>query len=467
MTAAQTAATAPSGRLYAAVWRWHFYAGLIVAPFFLIAALSGLVMTLKTPVEAAAYGGRLYVAPGGSVVSPEAQMAAVLAVYPHAEILTYIPPKAANRSAQFIVSEHAMDRDHGAGHAGGGGLAVFVDPYTGAVLGALDPAKTLYAYAKALHGTLFLGTFGDHLIEVAAGFGVLMIVTGLFLWAPRNGQQVKDAVTPRLNKPNRTGWRSLHGPVGFWIAPVLLFFLLSGLAWTPVWGGKFVQAWSSFPAARFAAPVSAQTHGSMNHDSRNATPWALEKTPMPQSGAMDHAAHGAAAPDLSSIVAMAREQGFTGFRVNLPKGEAGAWTVMAATISGDISNPLKDRTLHVDRHSGAVIADVGFADYSPMGKAMAAGVPLHQGDLGAWNIALNVFFCLTVIAMVVSGLAMWWLRRPKTGFRLAPPPAEGRAWRMAAAVMLAASLLFPLTAAALVAVIAADYLATGGWKPRV
>lgn len=466
MSAAHPPAAAQSGRLYAAVWRWHFYAGLIVAPFFLIAALSGIVMTLKTPVEAVAYGDRLYVEPQETPVSPDAQLAAVEAAYPHADILTYIPPKAANRSAQFIVSSHAMDGGHGGGHGAGEGLSVYVDPYTGEVLGALDPAKTLYAYAKTMHGTLFLGAFGDHLIEIAAGFGVLMIVTGLFLWAPRKGQSFIRAATPQLEKPTRTGWRSLHGPVGFWIAPALLFFLLSGLAWTPVWGGKFVQAWSSFPAARFAAPVSEETHGSMNHDSRNAVPWALEQTPMPQSGANDQGAHGAAAPDLTFIVAMAREKGFTGFRVNLPKGEAGAWTVMAATISGDIANPLKDRTLHVDRHSGAVIADVGFAEYSPMGKAMAAGVPLHQGDLGAWNIALNVFFCLTVIAMVVSGLAMWWLRRPNKGFRLAPPPAEGRAWRKAAAAMFVVSMLFPLTAAALVAVVAADFFATGGWKAR-
>jgi len=138
--------------------------------------------------------------------------------------------------------------------------------------------------------------------------------------------------------------------------------------------------------------------------------------------------------------------------------------VMAATLSGDISAPRLDRTMHIDAQSGAVIADIGFADYSLMGKAMAAGVPLHQGGLGAWNIAINVAFCLGVVAMVVSGLAMWWLRWPKKGFRLSPPPAEGRAWRTAAVVMLAVSLMFPLTAAALIVVIAADFFATGGLR---
>jgi uncharacterized iron-regulated membrane protein len=33
--------------LHAAVWRWHFYAGLYVAPFLIILACTGLVMLAR------------------------------------------------------------------------------------------------------------------------------------------------------------------------------------------------------------------------------------------------------------------------------------------------------------------------------------------------------------------------------------------------------------------------------------
>lgn len=236
--------TEQRGPLYAAVWRWHFYAGLFVAPFFLIAALSGIVMALKTPIEALAYGDRLYVTEQGATLNPSEQMASVLRAYPHADILTYIPPKTPANSAQFLVAAHSGHDQggHEADHSGGGVTTIFVNPYSGAVLGSLDPSKTLYSYAKMLHGTLFLGPFGDYLIEAAAGFGILMIVTGLFLWTPRRGQSLASAVTPRLKQKNRTGWRVLHGAVGFWVSFAMLFFLVSGLAWTPFWGGKLVQA---------------------------------------------------------------------------------------------------------------------------------------------------------------------------------------------------------------------------------
>ena len=120
------------GRFYAAVWRWHFYAGLIVAPFFLIAALSGVVMTLKTPVEALAYGGRLYVEPQGEMIAPAAQMEKLKVLHPQTEVLTYIPPAAPDRSSQFLVAYE------GGGHGGHGPVAtttIFVNPYTGAAGG--------------------------------------------------------------------------------------------------------------------------------------------------------------------------------------------------------------------------------------------------------------------------------------------------------------------------------------------
>ena len=51
-------------RFYCAAWRWHFYAGLYVAPFLVMAAITGLVM-----MYVAAFDGRdgekISIVPGG------------------------------------------------------------------------------------------------------------------------------------------------------------------------------------------------------------------------------------------------------------------------------------------------------------------------------------------------------------------------------------------------------------------
>jgi len=95
----------------------------------------------------------------------------------------------------------------------------------------------------------------------------------------------RAALLPTLSRGRGRGlWKSLHGVVGFWVSLFLVAFLISGLAWAGIWGGKMVQAWSQFPAEKWDnVPLSDATHASMDHD-RREVPWVLEQTPMPASG---------------------------------------------------------------------------------------------------------------------------------------------------------------------------------------
>ncbi|WP_333782925.1 PepSY domain-containing protein [Nitratireductor aquibiodomus] len=136
-------------------------------------------------------------------------------------------------------------------------------------------------------------------------------------------------------------------------------------------------------------------------------------------------------------------------------------------MSNDSTDPASDRTVHIDQYTGNILADVGFADYSPAGKAMAVGIAFHEGDMGLWNLVLNTVFCLSVIFLSVSGLVMWWMRRPSRALRLAAPPLPANLplWKGAVAVMLLVSLLFPLVGITLLALLAFDLLVIQRVKP--
>jgi uncharacterized iron-regulated membrane protein len=449
-------------RFHLAVWRWHFYAGVGVLPFVFVLALSGLAMLAAEPLDRHLQADLLTVAPRGAPLRAAEQAAAVAAAYPHAELVTFRAASAPDESAQVeIVPAHGA-ASHDA-HGGASAVTVFVDPYAGTILGELAAGDRLYDWAKRVHGTLLLGTFGDYVIEIAAGLAVLLIATGLYLWWPREGRPLPAALLPQAGIAGRRRWRDLHAAAGAWVAPLLLLFLVSGLAWTPFWGGTLVQAWSSLPGEQFAAPLAPTTHASLDHGAHAAVPWAVEQTPLPASGSTS-GAPGIALADrpigLDDVIGYARGVGFAEFRVHWPSGEAGVWTIAATTIGGDTRALDGDRIVHLDRHTGNVLADIRFADYSPMGKLMAAGVPLHQADTGVVNLAVNVLFCLAVLGMVVAACAAWWARRPAGARRLVPPPLprDARAWRTAVVLMLALSLAFPLAAATIAAVLAADLL---------
>lgn len=168
--------------------------------------------------------------------------------------------------------------------------------------------------------------------------------TGLYVWWPREGGLAR-ALLPRLGARGRALWKSLHATIGISTSVLLVFFLISGLSWAGIWGGKMVKAWSTLPAEKWDhVPLSDKAHASMNHGPKEV-PWALEQTPMPASGS--HAGYGGieGPVDLDRIDALAREIGFQGrYQLNLPQDDTGVWTLSRDSMSTDSTSPVADRT---------------------------------------------------------------------------------------------------------------------------
>ena len=437
-------------RLYFAVWRWHFYAGLYVIPFLVMLAVTGLIILWVTAISPE-YGDRMVVTPGTALTVTE-QEAAVLAAVP-GTVDKYVAPIDAAKPALFRVQTE------------GGAVMVALDPYSGAVIHQRPEAGTWNDWATKLHGTLLLKGegewWGDLLIEIAASLGVLLVVSGLWMAWPRGGEGFSAMFVPNLAGKGRAFWKSTHRSVGSWIGIVLFFFLISGLSWAGIWGGKFVQPWNTFPAEKWGAPLSDQTHASQNHTGVKEVPWTLELTPLPESGStvgVEILPPGTPV-ELETVVALARAIGFDGrVQVTKPADETGVWTLSRDSMSYDSKDPTSDRTVHIDQYTGKVLADVRYADYPVGGKAMAVGIALREGQMGLWNIALNLAFCLAVIFLCLGSVVMWWVRRPAKALRLAAPPLPTEVpvsgWMVL--VLLVLSLAIPVLGLTLLAVLALD-----------
>jgi uncharacterized iron-regulated membrane protein len=443
----QDASSADAQSFYVTAWRWHFYAALYVLPFLIMLAVTGLIM-LWISAFSELNGERALVVPSGAPMAVSALQAAAEAAVPDGTASQYIEPLAADRVAVFKVD------------AGEVSTTVLVDPYSGAVVQTFLWRAGWYDFATDIHGSLLIGDLGDRLIEIAASLGLVLVATGLYLHWPR-GQGWQTALVPKLSARGRSLWKSLHGVVGFWMSAVLIVFLVSGLSWAGIWGGKFVQAWSTFPAEKWDnVPLSDEVHAKMNHGAAKEVPWALEQTPMPESGSLAGKVAVQGPVTIDGAVAFARSLGFEGrFQLNLPGDDKGVWTVSHDSMSNDGHDPTADRTLHIDRYTGNVLADVRFADYSAYAKMMAVGIAFHEGDLGVWNLVLNTVFCLSMIFLPVSGLVMWWKRTPENAARLAAPPKprDMPLWKGALVIVVALGLMFPMAGAAMLAVVVLDW----------
>jgi len=440
-----------NSRFYAITWRWHFYAGLYVVPFLIMLASTGLVMLFFTGFQSR-LGGLVYVAPQGNVQSLGVQASAVLQEFPGGILKEYIAPKVSDLASWFVIEHHdRMD-------------VVAVNPYTATVIKTVDAEHTLYAWAAKIHASLLLGGRGEHFIELAAGLGMVMLTTGLYLFWPRGSLTWRALLWPQWDAGRRKGWKSVHRSVGFWISGLLFLFLLTGMSWTSIWGGKLVQPLSTFPIVKSdKIPQSDSTHASLNAGDLREVPWGLELALLPASGS------GAGSPgvavgravNLDGVADLAQRLGIQGqYHINVPQSATGVYTISSDTMSGDLENPFLERTVHIDRYTGRILADVAYADYSWPAKAMTVGVALHQGVIGLWSVFLNLLLCIAVLTLCVSGITMWWLRRPKGAWRLNAPirPTSAPLWKGGALVMLITAVLFPLAGGTLFAVLVLDWL---------
>ncbi|WP_225776060.1 PepSY-associated TM helix domain-containing protein [Pseudomonas sp. Marseille-Q5115] len=436
---------------YNLAWRWHFYAGLLVAPVMILLAITGIIYLFKPQLDPLMYPHLLQVEVQEKALSADAQLARVQETYPGAIVDQYLPPATPDSSAQFVLQVN------------GATLDLFINPYTGQVLGTQHGLYNLQAIARALHGELMVGKVGDAVVELAAGWGIVLVVSGLYLWWPR-GNGAAGALWPRLRSRGRIFWRDLHAVVGFWGSLGLLFMLLTGMTWTGIWGKQYAELWNRFPTGMFSeVPLSDVKARTLNDAARQTVPWALETTPMPVSGGAhaEHMGHagansGPAAPQvgLQGVVETAERAGVhPGYSITLPKTGTGVYTV--AVFADD---PRNDATLHIDQYTGQVLVDVRYAQYGLLARATELAVMLHEGKMfGLANQLIVLVVCLMVLLGSVSGLVMWWKRRPAKGLGV-PPLRHGLPlWKTAVVVMIALGLAFPLVGASLLAVAVLEY----------
>lgn len=455
-------ASSPSSRAYCAIWRWHFYAGLIVAPFLLILSVTGAIYLFNDEINDAFSPGLRFVAPHSVAQPPSRLVDAALHAHPGKATRIDLPATPDRSAVVFVTPPH------------GDPVRVAVDPGTGRVLGAFVYTRTIVGLADTLHGSLMLGSWGAIVMELAACWALVLIATGLYLWWPRGGRGLAGVLYLRRSASGRPFWRDLHATTGAWMIGLIAFLLLTGLPWAEV-QGPLLQTVTArlgigYPDSHstYHAPVSTPMKVALGE-----SPWTMEGAPMPASvltpDRAGHAGHDipdgpidrAAVFGLDRIAAtLARDYGLAGgYRLFPPAGATGVYTAYTYP-----DRPQGQRSLYFDRYTGKLIRQVSYADYGPAAKAIELGVQLHMGNyFGLANQMVMLLICIAIVMLVVSGVVMWWKRRPSG--RLAPPPRVANApVRGAIAILIVASILFPVLGASVVAIWAIDRLAVrGGW----
>lgn len=454
---------ATSSALYRAVWRWHFYAGLICLPFLAMMAITGGLYLFSSEIDDVVYRDWLIVPPRSQAALPaQAVVDKALAAVP-GTATRFVPPSGTERSAEVGVRS-----------ASGESMSVYVDPYEGRVLGRVADDGKLMNVIKHIHSLAIAGTVANHWIEIVAGWAIVLVVTGTYLWWPRG--RSGGVVTVRGTPARRIWWRDLHAVTGAFAGVVILFLAVTGMPWSAFWGdqfGRLTNAWGiGLPeylwdkVPQSTTPMSAQ----------GTVPWTLNQAPVPLShhpvtqaadaaSAMTHEVAIAAKPiGLDAAVATFDRLGLPrGYGVNLPDGELGVYT--ATLFPADAR---QERVIHLDQYSGKPLIDVGYADYGVAGKASEWGISIHQGKQFGWvNQLVMLAGCVAIVVLAVSGTVAWWKRRP-AGRLAVPVRNDGdKLARTVIAIAVVLGLIYPLLGTSMLVALAIEWLAPRAWRERI
>jgi len=434
----QLSAETSGNNVYRAFWRWHFYAGLLVMPVLMLMALTGGIYLFKDDFENALNRRLVEVAPATSSTSPQAWSDAALAAVP-GRVVQVTPPADATRSARLLVEQ-----------AGGVRSAVFVDPHDARVLGSA-PEDGIMLLVKRMHSLDIAGPIFNFMVEVVAGWAIVMVATGIVLWWPRGNPG--GVVTIRAKPAKRVFWRDLHAVTGLFTGVVIVFLAVTGMPWSAFWGKevrKFTtEAGWGRPAIPTAATASGHDPAHAGHGpDASALPWTLQETDV-------HSAHGAHGAGLSLNAAIAHFDGMKlarPYTVSIPASSDKAWS--GSSMPEQVEQM---RTIYLDGASGQMLADIGYGQFGPAAKAIEWGISVHQGkEFGFGNKLVMLAGCIAIWLLGISALVMWWKRRPRGKLAAPPKPIDRKSYIALIAVVTPLALLYPLVGASLIVVLALD-----------
>ncbi|WP_316831869.1 PepSY-associated TM helix domain-containing protein [Pedobacter aquatilis] len=113
---------------------------------------------------------------------------------------------------------------------------VYVNQYTGKVLGVMDMRYEFFNVVEQLHRQLLLvKPIGSPLVGACILCYLLMLITGFILWLPKNYKQFKKSISIKWNAKWKRVNYDLHNSFGFYVLPFAILIAITGLVWSFKW----------------------------------------------------------------------------------------------------------------------------------------------------------------------------------------------------------------------------------------
>lgn len=219
----------------------HLWFGLSIGLIVFIVSLTGTMYVFKDEIQNQTRKGVIYIKP--ETVRPTPLPIEVLKEKVSSEIKEKYPISSVkisldkNKSYEFLYYEKDKKAWNYFDEVKINQL-VYVNPYSGEILGVYDEKYDLFPILKAIHWSLLLKTdWGKYVVGIPVVLFIIMLITGIILWWPKNKKAKKTRIW--FDWKNVKTWKrknyDLHNILGFYASFIALLLSLSGIYFSYPW----------------------------------------------------------------------------------------------------------------------------------------------------------------------------------------------------------------------------------------
>jgi uncharacterized iron-regulated membrane protein len=336
---------------------FHRWLALIASVLVLVVATTGAALVFEGAIDRGMHPSLWRVAPGAAPMSLDSLMSRARAAVPAPPITgVTIPP----------VSDRAYLMQTGA-------IQIFVDPYTGVVLGkrTVDAwNRTLPRRLHVLHVSLMASKIGGEVVAIITMSSFVLVLTGAIIWWRDKLWRVRWSAS----------WKrilfDLHHSLGVFASVILIIISTSGLF--------------------------------IHYPRLNALMYKLDQTPSPRPPRQ---------PVTSGVQQISADSLYRVALTTLPGAR-----VMFVTLPPKVDQPFvaamrfpEDHTpggrsrVFVDRFTGAVLSAVSTRRAEPGTRLGNSIRSIHTGDLfGKPTEMIWLAAAIVLASQTLTGVAMWW-----------------------------------------------------------
>lgn len=203
--------------------------GLVSGIIVFVVALTGSIYAFQDEIQNATQPHRFIKENGQPYLPPSFFMEEAKKVLPGKQIHSVLYPEL-GKSVQVVFYHHDPVDYH----------IVYFHPQTGQLLAAVDEKKGFFRFILDGHFYLWLPEkIGQPTVAIATLIFLILLITGLVLWWPKNRQVAAQRFSIKWNSKNKRRLNfDLHTVTGFYVFLLGLVFVITGLVWGFSWFAK-------------------------------------------------------------------------------------------------------------------------------------------------------------------------------------------------------------------------------------